>query len=141
MTHLINIKSRMAIKEYTLLLFRIGVSLLMLYGHGYPKLQKIFSGAEIQFADPFGLGMKMSFYLVVFAEVICSIFIILGLKTRMASSVLVFNMLVATFVMASKGEVPELALMYFFCYVLILIFGAGKYSVDYNLNSKKKGKF
>ena len=138
MTHLISIKNRMAIKEYTLLFFRIGVSLLMLYGHGYPKVQKLFSGTEIQFADPFGLGMKLSFYLVVFAEVICSIFIILGLKTRMAASVLVFNMLVAVFVMATNGEVPELALMYFISYVLILVFGGGKYSVDFNLNSKKK---
>jgi len=93
---------------------------------------------EIQFADPFGLGMKLSFYLVVFAEVICSIFIILGLKTRMAASVLVFNMLVAVFVMATNGEVPELALMYFISYVLILVFGGGKYSIDFNLNSKKK---
>ena len=49
-----------------LLLFRVFVAILMLT-HGVPKLQRLFSAAEIQFADPYGLGVTTSFVLVVFA--------------------------------------------------------------------------
>ncbi|MEI2759255.1 MAG: DoxX family protein [Bacteroidia bacterium] len=140
MLHLINIKHRIVIKEYTLLFFRVGISVLMIYGHGYGKLLKLFSGEDIQFADPIGLGVKASFYLVVFAEVLCSVLIMFGLKTRLAAMVLVVNMFVAAVEMFTKNNFPELALMYLLSYLLILIFGAGKFSVDYTLNKKTKRK-
>lgn len=140
MLHLINIKHRIVIKEYTLLFFRVGISILMIYGHGYGKLLKLFSGEDIQFADPIGLGVKASFYLVIFAEVFCSVFVMLGLKTRLAAMVLAINMIVASIEMFTKSNFPELALMYLLSYILILIFGAGKFSVDYSLNKKAKRK-
>jgi len=61
-----------------LLLVRIGVGSFLMT-HGIPKLSRLTSGEEIKFADPFGFGPVISLILVVFAEVIYSILIILGL--------------------------------------------------------------
>lgn len=121
-----------------LLIFRIGISLLMFFGHGFPKLQKLLSGSEIQFADPIGVGIVPSFYLVVFAEALCSISILIGFQTRIASFFLFFTMVVATFVMLGKGEFPELSLLYLAGYILLMIVGGGNYSIDNLLRSKNK---
>ena len=55
-----------------ILFFRVIIGAFMLT-HGYPKLMKLLSGAEIQFLDPFGIGQTASFALAVFAEFACSI--------------------------------------------------------------------
>lgn len=114
-----------------LLILRITVAVFMLT-HGWPKLQRLFSGEEIQFADPFGLGATISLVLVVFAEFLCSILIGIGLATRLATIPLIITMLVAAFV--SHGADPfarkELALFYLLIYVVLAIAGSGKYSAD-----------
>ncbi len=65
-----------------LLVVRIAVSSLMLT-HGGPKFMRLLDG-NLKFGDPIGLGPELSFVLVVFAEFFCSIFIIVGLGTRLA---------------------------------------------------------
>ena len=77
-----------------LLLFRIAVGALMLT-HGIPKLQKLLSGSEIQFADPFGFGPGVSLGLVIFAEFFCSILLMIGFATRLAVIPLMITMLTA----------------------------------------------
>jgi putative oxidoreductase len=47
-----------------LLFFRV-IAASFLLTHGFPKLQKLLSGEEIQFLDPYGLGITTSFVLVV----------------------------------------------------------------------------
>ena len=51
-----------------LLFLRVSIGLLMLVGHGWPKLKKLTSGEPIQFPDPIGIGSEVGFVLVVFAE-------------------------------------------------------------------------
>jgi putative oxidoreductase len=101
--------------------------------HGYGKLQSALAGGEIQFMDPFGLGQAASLYLAVFAEFFCSIFLILGFATRLAVIPLIVTMLVA--VLIAHGSDPfekkEMALHYLLVYLVILVCGAGKYSLDY----------
>ena len=63
--------------------------------HGFPKLQQLLSGEEILFFDFLSLGPKITLVLVVFAEFVCSIFLILGLFTRIAVLFLVITMAVA----------------------------------------------
>jgi putative oxidoreductase len=114
-----------------ILFFRIMIGAFMLT-HGYPKLQMLFSGEEIQFLDPFGIGQTASFALAVFAEFACSILIIIGFGTRLASVPLIITMLVAAFM--AHGSDPfgkkEMALLYLGSYILLLIVGSGKYSID-----------
>ena len=65
--------------DFILLIFRIGISILMLF-HGVPKLISFFSSEEIQFADPLGVGQTMTLAVAVLAEFVCSIMLILGLN-------------------------------------------------------------
>jgi len=117
------------------LILRVAVSAFMLT-HGYGKLQSALAGGEIQFMDPFGIGQAASLYLAVFAEFFCSILLILGLATRLATIPLIITMLIA--VLIAHGSDPfekkELALHYLVVYVVILVCGAGKYSFDYFIN-------
>ncbi len=120
-----------------LLLFRVSVAILMLT-HGFPKLQRLLSGEEIQFADPYGLGVATSFVLVVFAEFVCSMLVILGLATRLACIPIMLTM--ATAVIFAHANDPfgvkEKPLLFFVCFAFLLLVGAGRYSVDNSLQKR-----
>lgn len=134
---LLSTKTAKSSSDWTSLILRLTFGFGMFYGHGLPKLTKLFSGAEIQFADPIGLGTTTSFILVTFAEGIASLFIMLGLFTRISATSVIIAMIVAAFVF--HGGQPfgkfELPFVYLFGYIAILILGPGKHSLD-NLISK-----
>lgn len=127
-----------------LLILRICTAGFMLT-HGFPKLQKLLAGGEIQFSDPLGIGVTLSLVLTVFAEAFCSVLIALGLATRVASLVLAITMGVAAFLVHGNDPFAkkEMALLYLLIYLTLLVFGPGKYSLD-NLigggSSSKKPK-
>ena len=100
--------------------------------HGIGKFEKLFSGEPIMFPDPVGLGATASLALVVFSEVFCSIFLILGVATRFSAIALIVTMLVAAFVAHANDGFgkQELPLLYTAVYVVLLICGAGKVAVD-----------
>ena len=128
--------------NFGLMFFRIMVSLFMLAGHGYGKLLKLFSGEEIKFLDPFGIGATASFVLVVYAEFFASLFIILGIFTRFHSIPLIIAMTVAAFI--AHGDDPfsgkEKALLFLVSYILLFITGAGKFSIQSWIDKKVKVK-
>ena len=119
-----------------LLLLRISTSAFMLT-HGWSKLLRLFED-EIKFGDPIGIGAVPSLILVAFAEFFCSIFIMLGLWTRLSSIPLIITMLVAAFI--SHADDPfkkkEMALLYLCIYLFLLLSGGGKYTLS-NLIGKK----
>ncbi len=117
-----------------LFLFRILVACLLLT-HGFPKLQRLLSGAEIQFANPYGLGMTTSLVLVTFAEFVCSILVILGLATRLATIPIMITMATAAIIAHADDPfgVKENPLLFLVCFAFIFIVGAGKYSLDRRL--------
>ncbi len=118
--------------DYGLLFLRIAIAALMLR-HGIPKLIMLFGSQEISFADPFGIGQTATLTLVVFAEVICSLLIAIGLATRLASFILLFTMAFAFFVIHAEDafQTKELALIYLVVYVFITIVGSGKFALDH----------
>jgi len=113
-----------------MLLLRLAVGGLMIH-HGYDKLVH-FSTYQSQFIDFMGLGQKISLSLCVFAEFFCSAFIILGLFTRLAAIPLIINMCVIIFKVleADVFGKAESAVLYLAGFVVLLIVGAGKASVD-----------
>lgn len=102
-----------------------------LLSHGIPKLQKLLNG-DFEFADPIGIGSTPSLFLTVIGEVICSILVIIGYKARWATFPIVIIMAVAAFIV--HGSDPfgkkELALLYLVCFLVIMLLGPGRYSID-----------
>lgn len=119
-----------ALQNLGLALLRIIPSVFML-AHGIPKLNKLITG-DITFANPLGIGQAPSLFLAVIGEVLCPILIIVGYKTKLAAIPAAFTMLVAAFIV--HGDDPfgtkEKALLYLTFFVLVIIMGPGKYSVD-----------
>lgn len=118
-------------REVGLLIIRLMAGGMMLT-HGIPKLLRFFGDDPIKFADPFGLGPVVSLSLAVFAEVFCSVLIILGFKTRLATIPLMVTMLTAAFYAHWNDPFgkKELPLLFFTVFLAILIFGGGKYALD-----------
>ncbi|MNK31585.1 hypothetical protein D3C87_500220 [compost metagenome] len=114
----------------------VGISMLT---HGLPKLEKLIANDKIEFMSFLGLGSAISLVLVVFAEFLCSVFIILGFLTRFSTIPLMVTMLIAFFVVHGSDPyaTKELSLVYFFFYLTIFILGSGKFSLDW-LFSKKE---
>ncbi|WP_426278117.1 DoxX family protein [Chryseobacterium sp. S-02] len=125
--------------DLVVFLVRIFVGFAML-SHGFPKLQQLLEGGEIKFFDFLGFGPQISLILTVFAEFVCSILLILGLFTRVATGFLIFTMAIAAFVVHGSDlfEKRELSLLYLSVYLLIISFGAGKISVDYMIEKRKR---
>jgi putative oxidoreductase len=118
--------------DFGLLILRIGFAAIMIT-HGWGKLNMVLSGAEIQFADPIGIGMVPSFYLTIFAEFFCSVLVILGLFTRLALIPLMITMAVACFVVhaADPFSKQEPSLMLLIAFLFLMFSGPGRYSIDH----------
>ena len=114
-----------------LLIARIAIAAMMLV-HGIPKMAMLLSGDPVAFPGVLGLSPEFSLALAVFAEVICSILILIGIGTRLAVIPLIITMLVAVFYIhcADPFAKQELGLHYLLVYVLLLFGGSGRYSVD-----------
>ena len=125
-------KQQQKLTDISLLLLRISVGFMMLYSHGWGKLLKFFGDDPITFADPIGLGAITSLILTVFAEFFCSILLMLGFGTRLASIPLIITMLVAIFIIHWDDPFgkKEFGLLYLVPYIIIFLMGAGRYSLD-----------
>ncbi|GEN67866.1 MULTISPECIES: DoxX family protein [Chryseobacterium] len=127
------------LKDIILFAVRVFVGFAML-SHGFPKLQMLLEGGKIEFFDFMGLGPQISLILTVFAEFVCSILLILGLFTRISLGFLIFTMAIAGFFIhgADPFEKRELSLIYLSVYLLLMAFGAGKFSVDHMIEKRKR---
>ena len=129
-------------KDIGLLILRVVFAFALVYGHGFAKLSTIFSGQEIQFFDPIGIGAKLSFCMAAFAEGICTIFLIAGLFSRYAAFILSLNFIVIfsfhAFIAKDGFGVLELRLLYLFCFVALIFTGPGRISLDQLFFTKKK---
>jgi putative oxidoreductase len=124
------------LSDFGLLILRVSFSVLILT-HGIPKLSKLFV-SPIAFPDPLGVGSGLSLVLALTGELIAPIFIMIGFKTKLASIPAAITMFVAAFVVHFEDPIAtkEKALLYFFAFLVILLSGAGKFSVDGYLESK-----
>jgi len=123
--------------NFILLLLRLAAGVFMLT-HGIGKFSKLVGDEPIKFADPMGVGLTTSLALTVFAEVFCSAFLILGMATRLAAVPLFITMFVVVFIVKANKEFGdmELPLLYLVIYLVIVIAGAGKYSLDHWIYKK-----
>lgn len=117
-------------KDLGILFIRVMVGLLMIFPHGYVKIVNFTSRLET-FPDPLGVSSPVSLILTVFSEVICSLMIILGIKTRYFATPLFITMIVAAFLVhgSDPWKVKEKAVLFAIVYGFLIITGGGKYSV------------
>lgn len=110
-----------------LLILRLFMGGFMAWLHGWPKLNRVLQGQEVQFPDPLGLGSELSFYLIVGAELGLAILLVLGVLTRISALSLAFAMGVAAFVHHAGDPFAEreLALLYLGGYLTLAITGPG----------------
>lgn len=109
-----------------LLILRVGFSVMLLI-HGIQKVEILFS-STIKFADPIGLGPLITLLLVLFAEIICTVLIIIGVKTRLATIPPIILMLVAILVVHEGDPIMarELAILYLIAFSAIGLLGSGR---------------
>lgn len=123
-------------KEAGLLLQRVSISVLILF-HGIANLTTNYSFIK-SLLSSIGIPEFVA-YSVFIGEIVAPILIIIGWKTRLASFVLAFNMLVAI-LMAHSGDIfalnkfggwaIELQGLYLFGAIVIYLSGAGKYALS-----------
>lgn len=123
--------------DWAALLMRFVFCGLMVYNHGLMKIM-LFSESPESFSDPLGIGGAASYYLVVFAEAICSVLVFLGLFTRLALLPLLITMMVAVFSVNWDNPLAEkeLPMLYLSVYVAIWLMGPGRFSLDWRLYSR-----
>lgn len=134
-----NSNSSPVYRDIVLLIVRVFIGFSML-SHGFPKLQMLLAGGDIKFFDFLGMGPQVSLILTILAEFVCSILLILGLFTRASLGLLIFTMIIAVFVVHSADpfEKRELALIYLSVYLLLITFGAGRFSIDHMIEKRKR---
>lgn len=117
--------------SFGLLLLRVGGGALMIYGRAWENLQMAWTG-HIVFPDPFGIGTVMTWGVAMFAEVLCSIFVMLGILTKVTALPPLMAMLLAQAVLppgtlwSSRAEL----LLYALPFLVLTFTGAGFYSFD-----------
>ena len=113
-----------------LLILRVGTALLM-FTHGWPKLTH-YAALSRTFSDPLHVGSRISLLMVLFGELVCSLFLLIGLFTRLAVIVIILEMVVIlalVFPHAGIGK-QELVWLYLIIGCTILFCGPGRISVD-----------
>lgn len=131
MKKLLSVNYSDAAFNFSMLFIRLCFGLLIIVKHGMPHLMD-FSTAQSKFYNFLGIGSKFSLILVIFAEVFCGLFVVLGLFTRLAVIPLIIMVLVVVFGANAGRPMPdsELALLYLGAFLLLLFCGPGKISVD-----------
>jgi len=131
---------RRTLAENGVFLLRVSVSLLML-SHGIPKALEYETLVQT-FPDPLNVGNEVSAMLILFAEVGCSVLLLLGLFGRFASATLFIAMMVAAFVhhFADPFGTRELPLLYAAVYACLTFTGPGSTSIDAWLSTIMFGK-
>lgn len=125
-----------------LLILRMGAGLLM-GTHGWSKLMG-FSEKSGDFYNFLGLGDEISLALTVFAEFFCSMFLLLGIGTRLFLVPLIVVALVIVFGVHGADPLSdkEHGILYLLPYITLMLTGPGKYSIDYLIqpgNPKQSG--
>ena len=117
--------------DLTSLLLRLILGGLFFAHYGWNKFMN-YDQILPMFGDIIGIGAKLSFNLVIFAELICGFLVTIGFLTRLTVIPIFITMAVAFFVAQVKDAFDVKALPFVFMLLTIVIFvaGSGKYSVD-----------
>jgi len=99
--------------------------------YGYTKLAS-YHDILPQFQDLIGIGATLSFNLVIFAELLCGFFVLIGFLTRITVIPIFVTMVVAFFIAHAKDpfDIKAPAFIFMLLSIVVFILGSGSYSVD-----------
>ena len=119
-------------QDVALLLMRIVIAGYLVINQGWPTLQNFLNGVA-EYPDPFHLGPRNTMLLMVFTELICASFVLIGLFTRLLAIPVAFGFTVAVFIHHWPDPFgwKELPSLYWVSFIAFAILGPGKYSLDY----------
>ena len=122
------------------LLLRLIFGGLFIY-HGYEKIINYDTYLPMM-QDIIGIGPKLSYNLVIFAEFFCGLLITIGLVTRLAVLPIAFSMGVAYFIAHAKDafQIKELAFTFLVLTLPVFVLGSGRFSVDRLFQKRKPSK-
>lgn len=123
--------------DVALLVLRIGVAFTLIKVHGSKKLLH-FADTVANIPDPFGLGGTTSAVVAILANMVFAFFILLGLATRL-SAVFILSVTITGLLMVHLNDpwsVKDIPFMYSLVMIVILILGAGRYSLDHFIHHK-----
>ncbi|KUY30371.1 DoxX family protein [Elizabethkingia ursingii] len=117
--------------DWVMLLFRILLSVELIYAHGLKKIGIGVGEAEIV-PNPLGLPDAFNSLFADAANLVFPVFVIFGFMTRLATLPILAVTLTGYFVLHFHDAplVKDTPYIYSLCYLIILFFGAGKYSLD-----------
>lgn len=103
----------------------------MFIHYGYQKLSN-YDQILPMFGDIIGIGSRLSFNLVIFAEFFCGIFVTLGFLTRLTVIPIFITMTVAFFVAHAKDpfDAKQIVFVYMLLCLVVFVLGSGRYSID-----------
>ena len=144
--------TRDSVASLGILALRVLIGLMMLVGHGIPKIKNYATLKDFFYVpDFFPLNLMepwVSLTACIGAEVGAAALLIIGLATRPAAFVLGFCMVVAGFgAMGSSPwfqgsatlvETKEISVLYLIPMIALILAGAGGYSLDAALNKDNK---
>ncbi len=127
--------------DLAILLLRLLFGGLFIW-HGWMKID-MYSTYQPMMQDIIGIGAKLSYDLVIFAEFGCGILVTLGFLTRLSVIPIGFTMGVAYFIAHAKDAfmMKELVFVFLGLSLIIFILGSGKYSLDHLLFKNKFSKY
>ncbi len=122
-----------------ILFLRVFIGIMMI-PYGWGKITDFDRYAENFFDDPIGIGHLPSLILTIFAQIICSVFLIAGFRTRISALILAFNMAVATkYHFYDPFGVKALPILFLGIYIAIIMLGGGRYTLDRMLSHPSNG--
>lgn len=121
--------------SFLLLLIRLFFGILF-FMHGLDKLTN-FNELSLTYPSVLGFGSYTTLMVAIFCEFACSMFLLVGLMTRIILIPMVLSMAVAFFDI-HDGMMPEgeLSLIYLVIFLGLFIAGPGRYSVDYLIDTR-----
>ncbi len=118
-----------------LLALRLIAAIPLFLKHGLEKLFR-FQHMMAFFPNPLHVGVMPSLLFATLSDGICSLLIIVGFATRWAALVCFINIFVALVfvhhfeIFGPRGDHGEAMLLYLAAMVMLILAGAGRYSVD-----------
>lgn len=109
---------------------------VLFFTHGLDKMIN-FNTLSETYPSVLGFGSYMTLMVSIFCEFACSLFLIAGLMERIVLLPMIASMAVAFFDI-HDGMFPEgeLSLIYLILFVVLLLTGPGRYSVDHLIDMK-----